>query len=121
MLTSFDDSKKIVNLKNFFNECYKFNMRCMHPAVVPIQYALLYMLQSGTYILAPDFISNFKKISLEEALVLWKITHTPSETKLADVMSLLFNPLSYGRKVCLSLFILQVVLYLQLFYSYPLC
>jgi hypothetical protein len=99
MLTSFDDAKKIVTLKNFFNECYRFNMRCMHPAVVPVHYALLYMIQSGTYILSPDFISTYKKISLDEALVLWKMAHTPSETKLNDVLTVLFNPLSYGRKV----------------------
>jgi hypothetical protein len=39
----------------------------MHPAVVPIQYAILYMIQSGSYILSPDFISSFKKIDLLEA------------------------------------------------------
>lgn len=99
LLTSFDEAKKIITLKNMFNECYRFNMRCMHPAVVPIHFCLLYMMQSGSYILSPDFISNFKKVDLNEAGILWKMTHKPSEVKLADVMTLLFNPLSYGRKV----------------------
>ena len=103
LLTSFDDNKKILNLRNFFNECYKFNMRCMHPATVPIHYAVLYMIQSGSYILSPDFISTFKKIALNEAAILWGMTHNPQNVILDDVMTLLFNPLSYGVKVfCLS-------------------
>lgn len=99
MLTSFDDNKKILNYKNFFNECYKFNMRCMHPAVVPIHFAVTYMIQSGAYILSPDFISTYKKLSLEEASILWKMTFLPDATTLRDVLSILFNPLSYGKKV----------------------
>ncbi len=90
-------------MKNFFSECYKFNMRCMHPAVVPIQYAVLYMIQSSSYILSPDFISNYKKIDLNEARVLWEMTHTPGTVCIEDIMTLLFNPLSYGKKVIFSL------------------
>ena len=100
LLTSFDDAKKILTMKNMFNECYKFNMRCiMHPAVIPIHYAILYMIQSGGYILSPDFISIYKKISLSEAQILWKMTFTPVDTKLCDALTILFNPLSYGKKV----------------------
>lgn len=99
MLTSFDDSKKIINMKNFFNECYRFHARCLFPAVVPIHYVALYTIQSGSYIFSPDFISNFKKMSLNEANILWQMTLKPSETKLHDVLALLFNPLSYGKKV----------------------
>ena len=101
LLTSFDESKKVLNLKNFFNECYKFNMRCMHPAVVPIHYAVLYMIQSGSYILSPDFISTYKKIDLSEAKVLWEMVHKPHDVCLADIMQLLFDPRSYGLKVYL--------------------
>ena len=79
-------------------------MRCMHPAVVPFHYAILYMIQSGTYILSPDFVSNFKKIALNEALILWKMTFVPTDVKLHDVMALLFNPLSYGKKVLTTVF-----------------
>lgn len=103
MLTSFDDAKKIINFKNFFNECFKFNMRCMHPAVVPIHFIVLYMIQSGSYILSPDFVSTFKKIDLNEANILWHMTFKPAETILNDVMTLLFNPLSYGKKVLIYL------------------
>jgi hypothetical protein len=105
MLTSFDDAKKVINFKNLFNECYRFNMRCMHPAVVPIHFALLYMIQSGSYILSPDFVSTFKKMALNEASILWGMTFSPAKTTLADVMTLLFNPLSYGKKVFLFFFI----------------
>ena len=79
-------------------------MRCMHPAVVPFHCAILYMIQSGTYILSPDFVSNFKKIALNEALILWKMTFVPMDVKLHDVMALLFNPLSYGKKVLTTVF-----------------
>ena len=99
MLTSYDDAKKILNFKNMFSECYKFNMRCMHPAVVPVHYNVLYMIQSGSYILSPDFVSCFKKIDLHETSILWKMTFTPAETDLDDVLALIFNPLSYGKKV----------------------
>ena len=96
--------KKIITMKNIFNECYTFNMRCMHPAVVPFHYAIFYMIQSGTYILSPDFVSNLKKIALNEALILWKMTFVPTDVKLHDVLALLFNPLSYGKKVLTTVF-----------------
>lgn len=99
LLTSFDEAKKVLTMKNFFNECYRFNMRCMHPAVVPLEYAVLYMIQSGSYILSPDFVSTYKKIALNEAKILWEMTHNPSDVCLQDVMTILFNPLSYGNKV----------------------
>jgi hypothetical protein len=102
LLTSFDDAKKILNLKNIFNEAYRFNMRCLHPAVVPIQYAILYMLQSGSYILSPDFISSFKKMDLSEAQVLWNMVFSPQESTLQGVLSLLFDARSYGLKVSLD-------------------
>jgi len=82
----------------------------MHPAVVPIHFIVLYMIQSGTYILSPDFVSNFKKIDLNEATVLWHMTFKPAETILEDVMTLLFNPLSYGKKVCSMKYILKMLL-----------
>ena len=62
LLTSFDDNKKIITLKNLVSECYKFNMRTMFPAVVPFAYCVLFMLQSATYVLAPEFINSFKKV-----------------------------------------------------------
>jgi hypothetical protein len=82
-----------------FSEAYRFNMRCMHPAVVPIYYALLYMIQSAAYIFSPDFISTFKKIDQNEAQILWHMTFNPTEVRIKDVLTLIFNPLSYGKKV----------------------
>jgi hypothetical protein len=105
LLTSYDDAKKVIHTRNLFNECYRFNMRCMYPAIVPIQYALLYMLQSGSYILTPDFISNYKKIDLSEAEILWNIVHDPSSATIDAVMKLIFDPRSYGNKVGLFFYI----------------
>lgn len=93
MLTSFDDAKKIINLKNFFNECYKYNLRCFHPIVVPIEYVLTYMMQSGNYILTPDFINcSYRKINLEEASTLWNIIHEPKDTTLDQILQIIFDP-----------------------------
>lgn len=96
---SFDDSKKIVTMKSLMNDCYRFNMRCMFPAVVPIHYALLYMLQSGNYILTPEFITNYKKVDFEEASALWQIVHDPKSTCISMIMKLVFDSRSYGKKV----------------------
>jgi hypothetical protein len=115
LLTSFDDNKKILNLKNIFNEAYRFNMRCLHPAVVPIQYAVLYMLQSGSYILSPDFISTFKKMDLHEAQILWHMVFLPQESTLQGVLSLLFDARSYGLKV--SFIFLIFSHYVHTFYA----
>ncbi len=85
-------------------------MRCIHPAVVPIHYAVLYMIQSGSYILSPDFISTYKKIDLSEALVLWDMVHNPLHITIGDVMQLLFDSRSYGVKVMnLHVFSLSVM------------
>lgn len=86
----------------------------MYPAVVPIHYAVLYMIQSGSYILSPDFISVFKKIDLDQAKILWEMTHKPQEAVLDDVLTLLFNPLSYGIKVCFILHFLYILYFLEI-------
>jgi hypothetical protein len=111
LLTSYDDAKKIINLKNLFNEAYRFNMRTMHPAVVPIHFALLYMIQSGAYILCPDFISTNRKLDLTESLALWKMVHQPHGVCLRDIMQLVFDPRSYGIKVFCYLFLLWLLIF----------
>lgn len=98
MLTSFDDAKKIINSKNLMNECYRFNQRSLWPAVVPIPYCLLYMLQSGEYIFTPEFITFYKKLDLEETTVMWEMIHNPSKTTLEMIVKLVFNPRSYTPK-----------------------
>jgi hypothetical protein len=99
MLTSYDDAKKIITLKNMFNECFRFNVRCLHPVQAPIHYVLLYMVQSGSYMFSSDFISAYRKTDYAEARTLWTIVHDPKSATISDVMRLIFNPLSYGRKV----------------------
>lgn len=91
MLTSFDDEKKIVNMKNFFNECFKFNKRCLSPCIVPIEYALTYMVQSGNYVLTPDFISVYRKIDLHEAAILWDMIHQPQNATVAGILGVVFD------------------------------
>ena len=98
MLTSFDDSKKIINSKNLINECFRFNQRSLWPAIVPIPYCLLYMLQSGEYIFTPEFITFYKKIDLEEANVMWSMIHHPSATTLDMILKLIFNGRSYSPR-----------------------
>jgi hypothetical protein len=99
LLTSYDDSKKVLNLKNIFNESYKFNMRSLYPVIAPIQFVICYMIQSGNYILTPDFITTNRKIDLSEAETLWKMVFNPKEVNVTDVMKLLFDSRSYGLKV----------------------
>jgi len=98
MLTSFDDEKKIITTKNLTNECYRFNQRCLWPAIVPPQYVLLYMCQSGEYIISPDFISICKKVDLLELQALWELIHSPSKATIDLIMKLVFDERSYGKR-----------------------
>ena len=98
MVTSFDENKKVIGLKHLFNETYRFNMRCMFPAVVPVAYCLLYMLQSGEYILSPEFVSTFKKINYNEAVAYWGLLQEPSRITIDAVMLLIFSGGVYDSK-----------------------
>ena len=57
------------------------------------------MMQSEEYILSPDFVSQFRKVSLEETQSLWTIVHDPEATTVAMIMKLVFDPRSYDPKV----------------------
>lgn len=76
-------------------------MRCMSPAIVPVHYALLYMIQSKGYIFAPDFVAYNKKVDFSETEVLWRLVHFPEEANINMIMKLVFDPRSYGKKVSL--------------------
>lgn len=80
------------------NECYRFNQRSMWPAVVPIPYCLLYMLQSGEYIFTPEFITFYKKLDLGETTVMWQMIHHPSKCTLDMILKLIFNARSYSPR-----------------------
>lgn len=100
MASTYDEEKKIVTLKNFFSECYKFNNRSFSPFVVSIDFCLLYMIQSKQYCLTPDFISCYRKIDLNEANIMWNILHEPDAADVQMVRALVFDPRSYdARKV----------------------
>jgi hypothetical protein len=96
--SSYDDGKKVLNIKNLFNEGYKFNMRCMYPAVVPLEYCFLYMLQSGLYILTAEYVSSGRKLDWDEARTLWDIVFNPKETTIDMVFKLLYDRRSYGSR-----------------------
>lgn len=80
------------------NECYRFNQRSLWPAIVPIPYCLLYMLQSGEYIFTPEFITFYKKLDLEETSVMWDMIHNPSKSTLQMILKLIFNARSYSPR-----------------------
>ena len=86
-------------MRNFFNEAFKFNNRCMAPCVVPIEYCTMYMIQSGNYMISPEFISTGRKMDLTEAQALWELVHDSGEATIELVCRLLFDPRSYGRNV----------------------
>jgi len=106
LVRTFDESKKIINQKNLFNEAYRFNCRCLLPAVVPVHYVVLYMIQSKDYIFAPDIVSYNKKLDFTETEILWQVCHFPSTVTIGMILKLLFDPRSYGYKV---LYILQPI------------
>ena len=90
-------------MKNFFNEAFKFICRCLLPCVVPIQYVILYMMQSGEYIISADMIQSYRKIDLEEANILLKIAYFPQQTTIDMVNKLIFDPRSYSPKVNINI------------------
>ena len=49
-------------------------------------------MQSGEYILSPDFVSQFRKVGLEETQSFWTIVHDPEATTAAMIMKLAFDP-----------------------------
>ena len=61
-LVSFDDSKKVLTLKNLLPEAYRYSVRALLPVQFPVQIVIMYMIQSTEHVLAPDFISYFKKL-----------------------------------------------------------
>lgn len=88
--TKFSDDKKVITWKMIFVEASRFNARCMFPVSVPLHFALLYMLQSGEYVLSADFVSVYRKLNFHEAQTYWKIINKPLETTMKDVMTLVF-------------------------------
>jgi hypothetical protein len=91
MITSFDDTKKLITHKNFFHECFRFTRRCLFPLIAPIECTITYMIQSENYVLSPEFISTYKKISLDEAAVYWNMIHYADKVTLEDVSAIVFQ------------------------------
>ena len=91
MLSSFDDNKKILNLRNIFNESFRFAQRSFWGMVIPIHYIITYMIQSGYYILSPDFLATFKKLNFTDATTLWRLCFDHENTLVTDVLTVLFD------------------------------
>ena len=96
MKTSIDDNRKVLTMKNLFNECFRFDKRCMAPIIIPFHYCLLYMIQSGEYILSSDFVSSNRKLHSDEAAALCSMIHFPTNTTMYMVRVLIFDNRSYG-------------------------
>jgi hypothetical protein len=94
--------KKVVTSKNLFNECWRFHLQCLQPVIAPIEYVMTYMIQSGNYSLAPDFISSATKINLSEATTMWSLIQDPQSCTVTHIRELIFDSRSYGRKVFLT-------------------
>ena len=90
---------QILTMKNLTNEAYRFNMRCMSPMVIPFNYALLYMIQSGEYIFAPEFIASYKKLHMDEAAALWQMIHFPTSTTMHQLQVLIFDSRTFGPDI----------------------
>ena len=96
-------------MKNFFNESFKFICRCLLPCIVPIEYVILYMMQSGEYIISADMIQSYRKIDLEEANILLQIAVFPQQTTISMIRKLIFDPRSYSPKVIIyNIFIIRL-------------
>jgi hypothetical protein len=94
--TNIDDNRKVLTKKILINEAFRFVMRALTPLIPGIHYAILYMLQSGDYILSSEFIVAYTKMDLHEVSELWNIIHYPTSTTIQMVKSLLFLQRSYS-------------------------
>ena len=97
--TKYAEDKKLIHFKNFFQEVYKFCIRCFSPLTIPIHFGVLYMLQSDGYMLSPEFVSAYKKIDHEEAELYWNILNNPKNVTIEEVMALVFSMKTRGKKV----------------------
>jgi hypothetical protein len=86
----------------------RFSKHSLDPAIVPVPYCLLYMIQSGKYIFAPDFVGYNKKLDLEETEVLWDIVHFPKSATIDTILEIVFDPRAYGLKVTILLMIILI-------------
>ena len=84
----------------------RFSKHSLDPAIVPVSYCLLYMIQSGKYIFAPDFVGYNKKLDLGETEVLWDIVHFPESATIDTILKIVFDPRTHGLKFSILLMII---------------
>lgn len=97
--STYTNEKKIVSSKNMINECFRFWHQVLTPVVCPIEFCLLYMIQSTNYTFASDWVQSNHKLNLNECNVLWDLVHHPETATIDKIQTLLFDSRSYGRKV----------------------
>ena len=80
---------------------------------MPIEYVMLYMMQSGDYIISADMIQSYRKIDLEESNILMQIAFFPQQTTIQMIRKLIFDPRSYSPKVrnCIILYNIYIFYY----------
>lgn len=55
----------------------------------------MFLLLLGNYILSPDFVTQYRKLDLNEANVLWDLIHNPQNATVEDVKKVVFDPRAY--------------------------
>lgn len=97
MTSNFDENKKVITLRSFFLDAFRFNRRSFFPCVVPLDSCVGFMLQSGGYVLSPEFVTMYRKMDYDEASIYWQLVHDPEKTTINDVRTIVFDPRSYER------------------------
>jgi hypothetical protein len=97
MTTNYMEDKKVLTIRNYMLEVYRFIKRTMDPVIIPIHYALLYMIQSGMYVLSMEFVSVYKKVHFNEAQTILNMIFFPSSTTIDMIKLLIFSVGSFER------------------------
>ena len=71
----------------------------------------MYMIQSELYIFSPDFLQSIKKLDFDETQLLWNSVFFPKNATIDAVMKIIFDQRSYGRKVLLTNYLNEFVIY----------
>jgi hypothetical protein len=101
---------QIITTKNMMNEIFKFIYRNLLPAIVPPDWVLTYMMQSGEYIFSSDIVMmNYHKMNYEEARILINIAFFPEMVDVSMIRRLVFNPASFTMSVSLQCIFLELL------------
>jgi hypothetical protein len=88
---SYTTDKRIITFRNMFLEAFRFVSRCLSPIVVPLPYALLYMIHSEEYFFSTEFVQHYKKIDFTDGSSIWKLIWNPKSAEIKDIMCIIFE------------------------------